>query len=118
MIKIVFTEDDEWPLGRQATINQCLRNAARSGQRLGIAQVLPVAGAAITQALPLGDESVIGRGLRPVHQSVRHALGVRLQVLLGANVNVAVARFLHYNAAHAKFQLAVAWRRGLFRRLH
>ena len=114
MVQVVFAEDDNGALGRKPALHQRLADAARSCQCLRIADVLPVARAAVGQTLALGDEAVLRRGLRPVQQPVRHAQCMGLQILLGADVAAPVIALAHLYAAHAKFQLAVPGLAALF----
>ena len=108
MVQIVLAEDDDGTLCRELSVQQGLRNAARRCQRLGIADALPITGAAVGQSLPLGDEGLLRRGLRPVHQPVGHARCVLCQLPVGAHVESAVACLPDLDAAHAELQLTVA----------
>ena len=108
MLQIVFTEDHHGPLGAQAPVQQRLADAARAGQRLGVADGAPVAFAAIGVFDALGHEGALGRGLRPMHQLVGQALGAGRQRLLGFHIAHALRAFGKHGAGHAEMKRAVS----------
>ncbi|MNV31249.1 hypothetical protein D3C71_1225480 [compost metagenome] len=108
MLQIVFAEHDHGAVSTQVAVEQRLRNAARTVPCLAVADVPPVAQAAVGVLHTLRHPGAVGRRLRPVRQAVGQAHGVGLQVLRGAHIDHAVVALAGGDLGHAKAQRPVA----------
>ena len=107
MFNVVFAQDDDGPLGAQAALQQRLADAPGAIERFGVADAAPLAFRAVGILDALGEKGALGRGLRPMHQLIRQALGAGLQRLLGFQIAHAVWPFAHDGAGHAEMKRAV-----------
>ena len=108
----VFAQHDHRALCVQAPVQQGLADAARGVERLGVGHVLPVTGFAATERLAARQKAVVGRGLGPVHQVVRHAPRIGAQGQVGLQVTHAGCALAQADAGHAEADGAVAGQGG------
>ena len=107
----VLAQHHHRALGIQAPVQQGLADAAGGVQRLGVAHMLPVARLqwlARAQLLAPRQKAVVGRGLGPVHQVVRHAPGKGAQGQIGLQVAHARRAFAQVDPGDAEVHGPVA----------
>ena len=115
VVQAVLAQDHQRPLGRQASVQQGLANAPGRVQGLCKAQVAPVV---TERRVALRIQRGVGLALGPVKQAIGHALGIRQQVLLAAQVAVA-AGVAQHAARDAEWKISVdgrgsgTWGHGL-----
>ena len=86
VFQAVFAQDRNRFFGVQSLVDQPLGNAAGGGPGLGVINMFPEPQMTIGRLNAAGHEGVIGFDLRPVLQAVGQALGIGVQILLGAQV--------------------------------
>ena len=87
VVDAVVGEDCDRTLGIEPLVEQCLRHAPHGAIGLAVAQLAPAF------ALALGEESALGRLVRPLHQPLGHAARVRRELLRRAQIDVSVLSF-------------------------
>src|SRR3989441_3115523 len=87
VVHAVVRKDGDRPLGAEVEVEQRLGDAPHGAVGLAVAQLAPAF------ALALGEESALGRLVRPLRQPFGHAARVGRELLRRAQVNVSVASF-------------------------
>ena len=105
VLEIVFRQDHQRPLGRQAAGQQCLSDAAGMAQRIAIRYAPPLPG-----SVPLGHEGPLRAGLGPFDQALGQPRRIGRELLVRAQQDRAGAAARDAHAGGCQPDFAVCWR--------